>query len=303
VRTHTSVRDVARWASPSHRRWRRLLRSLTLDPDRLRLSMQQPGPRDFVICGAPRSGTSLLAAVLYQLPEVVTVMEPWDGMRLPPADLFAALRDEIAGTGWLRRGRLDVDALSSKGEVRWGRDREFPHAVTTSEDYLLGIKWPTFYRYLGLLPQTKFLVCLRHPVEVINSYSKQGGRLRHGLEYDIAFNRKMNEQLRSATDRDSVRRILLYDYVNLRLAPYTGRPNVFAVRYERWFEDKEGLLQELGRFLGTDLGPGKAVIRHPRPVDIPGSEVELIRRHCTSAAALGYELDQPRPLTSQPKVS
>jgi hypothetical protein len=303
VRTHTLARDAARWASPSYRRWRRLLRSLALDPDQLKRPVRDASPRDFIICGVPRSGTSLLTAVLYQPPEVMTVMEPWDGMRLAPADLFTSIRDEIARTGWLRRGRLDVAALNSKGEVRWGRDGEFPHAVAASRDYLLGIKWPAFYRYLALLPRTKFLVCLRHPVEVINSYSRQGGRLRHGLEYDIAFNKKMNGHLRSATDQDSVRRILLYDYVNLQLAPYIRRPNVFVVRYERWFEDKDRLLQELGRFLGTDLRPGAAVIRRPRPVDIPASDLELIQRHCTSAAVLGYELDEPQPLTAHPKVS
>jgi hypothetical protein len=302
VRTRSLVRDAIRWVSPSYRRWRRLLDSLKLDPDRLEEPLREPGPRDFVICGAPRSGTSLLAAVLYQPPGIVTVMEPWDGMRLSPADLFASLRDEIAGTGWLRRGRLDVGALGSKGQVRWGRDGDFPHAVATSPD-LLGIKWPAFYRYLELLPRTKFLVCLRHPVEVINSYAKQGGRLRHGFEYDIAFNKEMNSHLRTATDQDSVRRILLYDYINLRLAPYLDRPNVFPVRYERWFEDKERLLQELGRFLGHDLAPGKAVIRRPRPVDIAASEIELIERHCTSAAVLGYELGKAEPLTSHPKVS
>lgn len=302
MKSGSLVRETARWASPIHRRWRRLLHSLTLDPDWLKQPVREPSSRDFIICGTPRSGTSLLAAVLYQPPEVVTVMEPWDGMRLPPADLFASIREEIAQTGWLRRGRLDVGTLRSKGEVRWGRDGEFPHAVATSHDYLLGIKWPAFYRFLELLPHTKFLVCLRHPVEVINSYSKQGGRLRQGLEYDIAFNRKMNGHLQSATDRDSVRRIFLYDYINMQLAPYLEHPNVFAVRYERWFDDKERLLQELGEFLGTNLGPGQAVMRRPRPVEMPASELELIERHCKSAPILGYEVSEPQPVTSDPRV-
>jgi hypothetical protein len=302
VKTASLTRHAARWVSPSHRKWKRLLRSLTINPDWLTPPMAEPRAGDFIICGAPRSGTSLLAAVLYQPPEMITVMEPWDGMRLAPADLFASLREEIAQTGWLRRGRLDVGALSAKGEVRWGRDGEFPHSVSTARDYLLGVKWPAFHRYLPLLPQTKFLICLRHPVEVINSYSKQGGRLRAGLEYDIAFNRKMNTYVRGATGEDSLRRILLYDYVNLQLIPFLERPTVFVVRYERWFEDKENLLRELGEFLGTHLGPGKAVIRRPRPVDIPASELELIQRHCKSAAILGYDLNEPQPSISSPRV-
>jgi hypothetical protein len=302
VKATPVVRNTARWVSPRHRKWRRLLDSLSLDPDGLGRPLTEPTARDFIICGAPRSGTSLLAAVLHQPPQVITVMEPWDGMRLAPADLFASVREEIAQTGWLRRGRLDVGALRSKGEVRWGRDGEFPHAVATSQDPLLGIKWPAFYRYLALLPETKFLICLRHPVEVINSYSKQGGRLRYGLEYDIAFNRKMNTYIRAATGEDPLRRILLYDYVNLQLAPFLERPNVFPVRYERWFKDKENLLGELGEFLGTHLGPGEAVIRRPQPVDIPASELELIQRHCKSAAILGYDLNERRPSASYPRV-
>jgi hypothetical protein len=278
------------------------LGSLTLDPDRLQHPLREPGPRDFIICGAPRTGTSLLTAILFQPPEIVTVMEPWDGMRLAPDDLFGSIRDELARTGRLERGRLDVGALSSEGEVRWGRDGELPHRVVTAHDYLLGIKWPAFHRYLDLLRQTKFLVCLRHPVEVVNSYTKQGGRLHQGLEYDIAFNRKMNAHLREATDRDSVRRILLYDYVNLQLAPHLDRDNVFAVRYERWFEDKERLLVELEGFLGVPLDPGKAVIRPPQPVEIPDSELELIRSNCMSAAALGYRLDETKPSGSHPRA-
>ena len=126
------AQKVAVTISPKHRKWRRLLRSLTMDPDSMRHPVPEPTARDFIICGAPRSGTSLLAAVLYQPPRVVTVMEPWDGMRLPPADLFASVREEIVQTGWLQKGRLDVEALRSRGEVRWGRDGEFPHPVATS---------------------------------------------------------------------------------------------------------------------------------------------------------------------------
>ena len=296
------AQKVAVKISPKHRRWRRLLRSLTMDPHRMNDSVPEPTARDFIICGAPRSGTSLLAAVLYQPPRVVTVMEPWDGMRLPPADLFASVREEIIRTGWLHKGRLDVEALRSRGEVRWGRDGEFPHPVAASQNFLLGIKWPAFYRYLEFLPHTKFLVCLRHPVEVINSYSHQGGSLRRGLEYDIRFNKKMNQSLLSTTEQDHVRRVLLYDYANLRLAPHLDRPNVFAVRYERWFEDRKRLLHEIGAFLGTDLGPGMAVIRRPRPADLSASELEVIERHCRSAAILGYDLSQADRVASGARI-
>jgi hypothetical protein len=106
----------------------------------------------------------------------------------------------------------------------------------------------------------------------------------------------------STTEQDHVRRVLLYDYANLRLAPHLDRPNVFAVRYERWFEDRKRLLHEIGEFLGTDLGPGMALIRRPRPADLSASEVEVIERHCRSAAILGYDLSQADRVASGARI-
>ena len=86
------------------------------------------------MCGSPRSGTALLVAMLFQPPEVVTVMEPWDALRLPPRDLFESLRAELATTGKLRRGRLDVAALQSAGAVSWLREGEAAYPVSTGPD-------------------------------------------------------------------------------------------------------------------------------------------------------------------------
>jgi len=288
----TRLGEIAQHVSPRHRRYRDLLRSLALDPDDLPRPLEPPSDRDFLVCGSPRSGTSLLCAALYQPPEVVSVLEPWDGLRLPPAELFASLRREIEGSGRLERGRLDVEGLLRDGRVDWGRDGECGHDVRVHEGYLLGVKWPAFWRYLELLPETKFLVCLRDPVEVISSYRMKGGRLVLGLDYDVAFNRKLNEELRRATRNLALRRILLYDTINLRMLPYLDRPNVLAVRYERWFTDREGLVRELSDFLGADLGPGAPVVKAPRTESgLSAGELELIRDRCRSAEPLGYSLD------------
>jgi hypothetical protein len=281
--------------SPRHRRWRRLLSSLTLDPDRLPRPVPPPDRADFVICGSPRTGTALATAVLYQPPSVVTVMEPWDGMRLPPDELFASLRAEIAG-GSLQRGRLDVAALEARGEVGWCRDGEITSPVPTSPGFRLGVKWPAFWRYLDLLPETQFVVCLRHPVETISSYKRQGGRLGEGLDYDVEFNREMNRELTAATADAAVRRVLLYDYINTRVVPHLDRPNVFTLRYERWFDDRKRLLDELGAFLGVDLSSSRAVIRRPPApeANLDERELALIEQYCGSTDALGYSLDRSR---------
>ena len=77
-------RDAAGRLSPRRRRWERFLQALPLDPSELEVPLAPPGRDDFIICGCPRTGTTLLAAVLFQPPRMVTCMEPWDGMR-PPA--------------------------------------------------------------------------------------------------------------------------------------------------------------------------------------------------------------------------
>jgi hypothetical protein len=281
----------ARQLSPRRRRWHRFLSSLPIDPDRFTSGIESPTERDFIICGCPRTGTSLLSAVLYQPPSVVTVMEPWDGMRFPPAALFSSLRREIDETGRLTRGRLDTRALTVEGKVEWRREGFIQELQDLHETYLLGVKWPGFWRYLDLLPNTKFLVCVRHPAEVIASFKTAGGRVAEGLNYDTRFNRSMNEYLSTATNDVAVRRILLFDYIHTRILPHIGKSNVFVVRYDRWFTKRELLMEELSDFLGVPLKVGHPRIRPPRSGPDPaGEEMTLLRRYCTTSEQLGYPL-------------
>jgi hypothetical protein len=285
------IRKAARVASPKWRRWKRLLSSLTLDPDLLPRPLTPPGPLDFLACGSPRAGTSLLCAALFQPPRCVVVMEPWDGMRMPPAELLADLRREVEEIGTLSRGRLDIEALRRDGSVRWMREGTSTFDVEAGPGLLLGVKWPAFWRYLDLLPATRFLVCLRHPYEVIASYRREGGRLAEGYDYSIPFNRRMNADIRAAVADRTIRRIALYDYINERLLPHLSRPNVLPVRYERWFSEPDRVLTEIGEFLGADLSSSPAVIRAPEGgAGLTDQEARLIRRHCRTAEPLGYRL-------------
>jgi hypothetical protein len=217
-------------------------------------------------------------------------MEPWDGMRLPPSELFRSLRTEIARTATLRRGKLDVRALESEGQVRWWAEGSTVVPVQVSPDHLLAVKWPAYWRYLDLLPDTRFVVCLRHPLEVISSFKRTGGRLARGLEYDTAFNQRMNRELESATEDPGLRRVLLFDWVASRVLPHLDRPNVLVVRYERWFEDPAALMEELGSFLGIALRPDSLVLRPPGGHGLSADEVGLVARRCRTAEALGYPI-------------
>lgn len=275
--------------SPVNRyRWHRLLQSCDLDPGQLEEPLHEPGANDFIICGCPRTGTSLLAGMLFQPPVSVVAMEPWDGLRLEPAQLFSSLRAEIVENGVMCRGRLDVGALESKGNVAWVREGEQLVTLELEPGFRLGVKWPAFWRYLELLPNTRFLVCVRDPVEVISSMEHTGGRLAAGYDYDVAFNHEMNSHLRAVTGQPSIRRALLYEYVNSRILTHVGKENVKVVRYERWREDPNVLLSELAEFLGLeDLQP-RVRLRLPHPVEQPEQVQRLVERYCPSAKNFGY---------------
>ncbi len=275
--------------------WDALRPTLTIDPDRLPQPLAAPGPNDVLICGASRSGTTLITAMLFQPPLAVGVMEPWDALRLAPAELFASLRVEL-GSGVLLRGHLDVAALRGDGAVLTRTDSEPQVPVSLAGDYVLAVKCPAFWRYLELLPSTKFVVCLRDPYEVVASFQHSPGRLAEGLDYDVPFNRTMNLHLSRATDDVGLRRVMLYDYVHERLLSHLDRRDVFVVRYERWFSDPAALLAELGAFLATDLSRPLAEIRPRRdrlrapPTPADERQAALVREHCATAEALGYRL-------------
>lgn len=274
-------------------RWALFDRTLTLDPAALPRPVAAPGPLDFIICGAPRTGTTFLCAVLFQPPQLVTVMQPWDGLRLPVAELFRSLRREI-DKGVMGRGRLDLDALRTEGSIRVVEEGERQFRLETADDYLLGVKWPVFWRYLELLGDTKFLVCVRSPAEVVDSYVRMSGnpggrRLSQGFGNPNGFNRPMNRYLRRTTRDPARRRIEMFDYHYSRLLPLLDRPNVFVVRHERWFVDPDALVSEIGAFLGVPLGRGfPAVRRRPSPSSIREADRGLVFELSTTAAALGY---------------
>jgi hypothetical protein len=218
-------------------------------------------------------------------------MEPWDGLGMSPAELFASLRDEIGRDHRLTRGRLDIAALEETRQVRWVRDGAAPQELNVDGSFLLGVKWPIFWRYLEFLPETKFIVCLRNPVDTIASFKKTGGRLAEGLDYESALHRPVNEELLArAPDDPALRRVLLYEYVHRRILPYLELPNVYVVRYENWFEDPEGIIGGLGDFLDTGPLGMRIDIASPEVTYLDDDEIRLVREHCRSATKLGYEI-------------
>jgi hypothetical protein len=292
-----SIEDIA-WAAkqrvssglPEVRARGRFLRDLPFAVQGTQ-PIAEPGPRDFIICGLPRSGTSLLCAALVQPPRVVTALEPWDGLAMPPADLFAHLRRLIDDEGVIP-GVLDTGRLLAHGEAAWSDDARRPLAAALAPGYWLGVKWPTYWQLLPVMRTTRFIVCVRHPADVVASFVQARGSLRNGLEYDTPFNDSLNSRLRSATRDRTKRRALLYEEAARSILPHLDRPNVLLVRYERWFEGADQLLAEIGEHLGVDVSSPLTKIR-PRPDAQPrltSRDRRAIHSLCGSARALGYDV-------------
>lgn len=220
------------------------------------------GDNDFIICGSPRSGTTLLAAQLFQPTSVVTVVEPWIGLKESPATAFRMVREGLAD-GELRHGRLDVPALRDGRRVRWSDNETSTIVGPATMQTLVGIKWPAWWQYLGRLPDARFIVCVREPGEVISSYRHTGGSLREGLDYPARLNDEFNRTLRRRTRSLAARRALLFETINNEVLRHAGRNKVLIVRYERWFDDRDALGRDLEAFLGIDLGPWPVDITVP----------------------------------------
>jgi hypothetical protein len=100
----------------------------------------------------------------------------------------------------------------------------------------------------------------------------------------------MNEELQASTLDLALRRVRLFDYIHQRILPHLSRPNVLVVRYERWFSEPERLVKELQAFLEVELSLPKLGIRRSDVPPLANEERALVRAHCSTAEALGYEL-------------
>ncbi|QDV06945.1 Sulfotransferase domain protein [Planctomycetes bacterium Poly30] len=245
--------------------------------------------RNVVICGCPRSGTSLLAAMLHQPPRMMTAMEPWEGLRFPPHEVFRWLRTEWAG-GRLPSTRLDVRLLEAEARVAWTREARSYRVTPANPGAPVGLKWPCYWQLLGSSKSLKFLVCVRDPASVVSSMGRQPGRLRMGLDHDVPFNHDLHRRLLQSASTEEQRRVAHYDEVYERVLRHAQDSNVMLVRYERWFEDPADLLEEISTFLGADLAHPRVRLRggaepHLAPGGSPAMELRGMSR---TANRLGY---------------
>ena len=212
-------------------------------------------------------------------------------MRMAPAELFSQLREEVELHGRLETGTLDLPALRRDGSIRRVPEGDGAADVAVGDGWSLGVKWPAYVQLIERMPGTRFIVCLRHPLDTIASFKLVGGSVKAGMDYNIPFNRAMNDQLRSV-GTEATRRVALYEYVHTLIRPHLDRANVLAVRYEDWFTDPTALWSRIEAFLERPLNPPTPRIRHVDRRDILTAEDRrLIAEQCKSASWLGYDLE------------
>jgi len=206
----------------------------------------------FFIVGAPRSGTTLVQAIISAHPRICVPPETdfFDVYRMPPE----AVRSEQAWNRWLTRWLASDrwrDQQLDEGEFRRrisATDRSeravfLLFAEMTAERTgreRVGEKSPSHYKAVehiaSLFPGAKFIHMIRDPRDVVASrlntgYTKPVSAARHAQSWRRAIRAHFELSRTMPADR------------------YT------EVRYEQVISDTEGTARELCRFLGEEFSP------------------------------------------------
>jgi hypothetical protein len=265
-------------------------------------TMSPEPARDFVMTGAPRSGTTYLSAVLYRPPGVVTLSDPggvWKrfyrehGASPEIFGVFADFRRRLAA-GEPVPVLGGTDGLAGRGRVDTWNQKKVEQPVAVSADFTLGMKNPeVFLAHLPLFLEAGLpcLVCVRHPVAVISSW--------------VARKRRRGKPLKGFSDGEAVtfradapdaagRRIALHNHFCEQILDVLGHPRLMLVRYGDWFE-RPTLLDEIAAFVGIE-SPGRLEPPPipPSPIVLDADEQDRILVECRVAGELGYALDAGR---------
>lgn len=97
--------------------------------------------------------------------------------------------------------------------------------------------------WLRLVPDLRFVICLRNPVDAAHSISPSAGDKRDDAFY---YSRRGPKWERALS--------LWLTYVAAALANTSGRPRLF-VSYDDYFRDRRGAVERLARFVGLEAPP------------------------------------------------
>lgn len=206
-------------------------------------------PRDIVLTGIPRAGTTLTCSLINEAQNAVALFEPMQVELLKPGRTGAEqvqaffsetrgsiLREGIAysqhvdgrvpdnpfGSTWLEDGRREHKAVRGLIEIR----------KAVSPDFTLAIKHNG--AYTALLPELRDTFdCygfIRNPVSVLGSWSSVDLPVAHGR---IPAAERLDAELKAALDAEPdtlVRQLRIIDWFFGRFSQYLGKERV--LRYE-----------------------------------------------------------------------
>ena len=246
--------------------------------------------RTYVISGVPRSGTTYISALLHRPPTSITISDPFGAWRRHYARHGAGPEVLSEIEAWRRRIESEEvvpllpEPALGETPVRvdtWSLTKEM-RSVHTTPGFFLGMKNPEIF--LGMLPVfldagLKVVVSVRDPVAVVNSWVHAApDRARDCVQGRCAL-------FTSDHADPASRRVELYQYLTGLIAPHVGDPRVCIVRHEAWYDDGLAQLARVTNFLDMpmleDLRPPPAP---PLAIQLPESEVALIRARCTTPA-------------------
>jgi len=247
-----------------------------------------------LLTGMPRSGTTLVCALLNAFADTLALAEPinqhWNGDRRSAVegigDFIAAVRHQALTTGMAITKHLDgvipdnwVEPPTDEDRLRKSLEVRAPMAVgkPLSEDFRLIIKHPALFTALAgsLMPLYPMVALVRHPLAVLASWQTIDGPFHRGrMPIAERFSPDLVAALDAAPERVR-RQVTLMGWL---LRTYAAFPAGQVVRYEDLIADP---LPILARFSATatrptrHLAPYDPAERYPR-VDLPLLARELM---------------------------
>ncbi len=262
--------------------------------------------RMLFITGIPRSGTSLMASLVSQLPNIVVLNEPREMVQIfqDPTlrDFYAAYRtwrQHIADGRPIENQWIDGKVVS---DTWTNGQRHFDVSAVTRKDFVLGTKNPLAYltrlqTIREVFPGAKIVVLVRHPYYAIGSWKQTFPHLRHATIRESAVFQFANPRQRQTLsvvdeiDDEPMRRAALWNYLAKEVIASADPATI--LRYEDVIEQPSTYVEEVYRSFFTDQPPecsaGLSTRNDAQRYALDEYDITCIRLQCReSAACLGY---------------
>lgn len=269
-------------------------------------SKRHPGIeiKPFILTGPPRSGTSLLTALLTRKGNVLVANEPvvlgdpllarGDPARLLRGYMISLARQAVRhGTMSTKVDRKDPSRPTTDTAHRGSIRRNVPVTIDRARPLCVGVKHPiSFMEFLRELvegwPQLKVIVLAREPVHTIRSWRETTYGWQPGLDDPSqGLWRRMYAEI-PAGESPLARRAHLWKLLVERGEKYAAShpSQVTLLRYESLLADPAATLRRLFEHIGADRPADPIDVSDVRPQQhasykgFTEEEVQMIRSIC-----------------------